>query len=266
MILRPGTGTNPIYARKHGHEIPNALDKVLAGLCSDYEPTGARNSVDALEMLCKGERVTFSNVSAEPPSTRVAARTYPTAHSNEVFGKGQTPPLTRQPVTTPARPVVPVALPDLEGILSANHGWSAQDSRRQLQALKHCPGDSVDAVISSAFNQSVELEANSSTTGSWSAGLATLSLVTGLGAVAAAFSNLSLAAGLACGALATTGGSVLLSQRSKLDYNNGEILSDLGHRIANKTRGFDYDRHGDHGSYTDDFQPNRQRLPEKATG
>ena len=131
MILKPGTGTNPFYARKHGHEIPNNLDKVLAGLCPDYQPTGATNSIDAAEMLCKGERIEFAGFERPAPPAPTP-KTYATTYSNETFGS-RTP--SSAPTTWAPAPKPPLKITDLEGILAPGHGWSEQDSQRQLQAL-----------------------------------------------------------------------------------------------------------------------------------
>lgn len=250
MILQPGTGTNPYYARKHGHEIPNTLDKVLAGLCSEYQPTGAKNSIDAAEMLCKGERIEFSTGSQPAtPTTPPRARTY--TPSNETFGT-RTAPAPSAPAPAPA-PKPPVALADLEGILAPSHGWSELDSQRQLQALKHCAAESPQATTRNAFDQSIGLADKSFCKSGWAAGLTTASLIAGVGSILTAFSNPGLALGLATGALAGAGGTSLLLKSSQQDHNNSQILSDMGRRIDAKTHGMDYDRHGSHGNYTADF-------------
>ena len=250
MILKPGTGTNPFYARKHGHEIPNNLDKVLAGLCPEYQPTGARNSIDAAEMLCKGERIEFACATPGPTRPEGPKKSPPT-YSNETFGTRSAPAVTAPPQQTP-KPAL--ALTDLQGILAPGHGWSEQDSQRQLQALKHCPGATPQAVIRSAFDQSISLGEKSFTKGGLSAALTTASLIAGVGAILTAFSNPGLALSLAGGALAGGTGSALLLKSSRQDHNNGEILSDLGRRLDAKSWGHDYDRHGHHGSYLADFR------------
>ena len=251
-ILRPGTGTNPIYARKHGHVIPNALDSFLAGLDPEYQPTGAHNSIDALGMLCQGKRVEFRGGSRGGSPAPAVPKAQATTYSNEVFGQRERRP--DPPCTTGRTPVAPIALACLKEVLVAGHGWSEQDSACQREALKSCHGDSVQAVIDSAFTQSLELDEKSWSTGSWSAGLATASVLAGIGAVAAAvFSNPGLAVGLACSAAVGGSGSALLSKKSNRIYNQSEILSDMGHRLSQKARGLDYDRHGDHGNYTGGF-------------
>ncbi|MBS2037144.1 hypothetical protein JST97_19310 [bacterium] len=253
MILKPGTGTNPIYARKHGHEIPNTLDKVLAGLCPEYQPTGARNSMDAAEMLWKGEHVEFACGSHPAQATPPAPpKSYPTTYSNETYGS-RTPAPIAAPTLPPPPP--PVALADLEGILAPGFGWSEQDSQRQLQAIKHCPGASPQEVIRSAFHQSHQLDGQSFSKTGWSAGLTVASLVAGMGAIASALTNPGLALGLAGGALAGAGASALLVKSSHRDSNNSHILSDLGRRLDAKTWGQNYERHGSHGNYRADFLP-----------
>ena len=254
MILKPGTGTNPFYARRHGHEIPNALDKVLAGLCPEYQPTGATNSVDAAEMLWKGERIEFAGTS-QPQDARPAAppKTSPTTSSNETFGTRRSEPKPAPAPPPPPRPQV--TLTDLEGILAPSHGWSEQDSLRQRQALQHCPAETPQGVIRSAFDQSIGLDDKSFSKSGWAAGLTTASLVAGMGAILTAFSNPGLAIGLAGGALAGAGASSLLVKSSHKDSNNSQILSDMGRRIDAKIWGHDYDRHGHHGNYRADFTP-----------
>lgn len=252
MILKPGTGTNPFYARRHGHEIPNTLDKVLAGLCPEYQPTGATNSIDAAEMLCKGERIQFAS-SEQPQPLPQKIRTY--TYSNETFGT-RTPTPAAPPAASPAPAPKPTLQPsDLAGVLAPGYGWSEQDSQRQLQALQHCSADSVSATTRKAFDQSIALGDKAFSKSGWAAGLTTASLVAGVGAILTAFSNPGLALGLASGALAGAGGSALLVQSSHRDHNNGQILSDMGRRIDARTHGFEYDRHGSHGNYIADFLP-----------
>lgn len=252
MILKPGTGTNPYYARKHGHEIPNTLDKVLAGLCSDYQPTGATNSVDAAEMLWKGERIEFATGT---PAPQVAPRKFSYQPSAETFGSRTPSPSVSTPAAAP-KPVV--GLGDMEGILAPGQGWSEQDSQRQLQALKHCPSDSVRGVISLAFDQSVQLGEKAFAKSGWGAALLTASVVTGVSALMAAFTNPGLALGLASGAMAGACGTTLLVADSRKDSNNGSILSDMGRRLDARTWGHDYDRHGSHGNYAADFLLSRK--------
>ncbi|MBN9415284.1 hypothetical protein ABS71_22950 [bacterium SCN 62-11] len=255
MILKPGTGTNPYYARKHGHEIPNTLDKVLAGLCSDYQPTGATNSVDAAEMLWKGERIEFAHGSSETPAVTSPKLSY--VPSAETFGRRpslSTPAST--PVSTPA-PQPEIGLADLPQLLAPGQGWSAQDSQRQLQALQNCPADSARGVISSAFDQSVRLGDKAFAKSGWGAALMTGTLVTGVAAVVTAFTNPGLALGLASGAMAGACGSVLLVADARKDSNNSAILSDMGRRLDARTWGQEYDRHGSHGNYLADFKPGR---------
>lgn len=246
MVLKPGTGTNPYYARKHGHEIPNTLDKVLAGLCSEYQPTGAANSIDAAEMLWKGERIEFASSSPSMPPSPAAPRSY--TPSNETFGTRSHPAASQR--TLPAPPKQEV---DPQAVLSAGHGWSEQDSQRQLQALQYCQGDKVGH----AFAQSNRLDETSFCKSGWSAALTTASLVAGVGAIVTAFSNPGLALGLASGALAGVGGSALLYSSARRDHNNSQILSDMGRRLDAKSWGQDYPRHGSHGNYLADFYPSK---------
>lgn len=246
MILKPGTGTNPYYARKHGHEIPNALDRVLAGLCPEYQPTGATDSVSATEMLCKGQRVQFAGPE-QPAFTPPAVSYGPSTYSNETFG-------VRTPVAPAASAPEPAAkMIDVASILAPGHGWSEQDSQRQLQALKHCAGGSVGATTRNAFDQSVHLADRAFSKSGWAAGFASLSLIAGVGAVLSAFSNPALAAGLAGGAFAGAGGAALLAKSASRDHNNSQILSDMGRRIDAATRDQDYECHGTHGNYVADF-------------
>lgn len=245
MILKPGTGTNPYYARKHGHEIPNTLDKVLAGLCSEYQPTGATNSIDAAEMLCKGERIEFATSAPSAPP-QVAPRSYTPSH--ETFGTRSTPAAPPRTLPVPQKQEV-----DPQAVLSAGHGWSEQDSQRQLQALQYCQGDKVGH----AFDQSVRLGESCFRKSGWSAALTTASLVAGVGALVTAFSNPGLALGLASGALASAGGSALLNSSARQDHNNGQILSDMGRRLDAKSWGQDYPRQDSHGNYLADFYPSK---------
>jgi len=204
-------------------------------------------------MLCKGERIEFSTGS---PSAAPTPRVLSYTPSNETFGT-RTPAAPSAPAPLPA-PKPPVALADLEGILTPSHGWSELDSQRQLHALKHCAADSPQATTRKAFDQSIGLGDKAFSKTGWAAGLSTASLIAGVGSVLTVFSNPGLALGLASGALAGAGGASLLLRSSYQDHNNGQILSDMGRRIDAKTHGFDYDRHGSHGNYTADFN-----LPRK---
>lgn len=250
MILKPGTGTNPYYARKYGNEIPNTLDKVLAGLCPAYEPTGATNSIDAAEMLWKGERVEFASNSRTPAPT-VAQKACDISYSNETYGVRSAPTYCPAPSPT-LKP--PVDLTDPAGVLKPGQGWSEEDCQRQRQALAHCPGTSTSEVIGSAFSQSHHLDNKSFAKTGWGAALFTGSMVAGMGALFTAWTNPGLAAGLATGALAGAAGSAALLKSSGIDANNAHILSDLGRRLDAKTWGQNYDRHGSHGNYQADFK------------
>ncbi len=248
-ILKPSTGTNHYYAKKHGEPIRNVLDNVLAGWCESYQPTGATNSLDAAEMLFKGTQPDFSRPARSSAPEAPAPKEYAPqpADFGSTFGTSRATPRVE---TAPAPAPEPAPL-DMEWTLAPGHGWSAQDSQRQLQALRIVDSKDVKKVISTGFDNSTRLDESSFRKGGWAAGLMTASAIAGVAAFAVASPVVGLA--LAGGAVVGVFQGINLMGESKQDHNNSGILRDMATRLHEASYSTTRPRPEGHGNYLADF-------------
>jgi hypothetical protein len=254
-ILKPGTGTNYYYAKRHGEPIRNAVDCLGLSLCEDYRPTGASNSIDALEMLWKGmpEDTSRPSLPARPPapSPTLAPAGPPCDYAYTYRGPHSAPatPL----MVSPKNPLQSLTRSAAEKALQPSHGWSEEDSRRQLQAFSSCPGSDGSSITGAAFDQSHTLGNSSFSKGGWATGLTLASAATGLAGLTMVLSNPTAALALVGTAVAGAVAVRHLHTVSQRDHNDGQILRDMGTRIHQTAYNVCGERPNHHGNYPADF-------------
>lgn len=261
-ILRPGTGTNYYYAKKHGELIRNMVDAIGLTFSDSYSPTYAGNSLDALETLCKvapedRPRSAYSPgadsraaVSATPEQAAPAKpKDEPTMDHGSTFGFPRQADQTQQAsVPLAASKVLNLTAEQMEEALGPTNGWSAEDSRRQIDALHHCQQANPAAPMREGFNQSIDLGNSSFSKTGWSTGIVMASIVGGGIALATAPLWAPLLIAVGGGAAAAH-----LIKSAHEETNDGNILRDMSTRLHQKAHGITEERHRSHGNYEADF-------------
>lgn len=264
-VSRPGTGTNYYYAKKHGEPVRNLVDAIGITLFDDYSPTYSSNSIDALETLCKVEPEDRPQSILERQPAEVAEapiQEQPKKHYKTTMDYGSTFGFTRQlesaktAAVPPPLPQAPKTLTltdqEMEFALGPGNGWTAEDSSRQIDALRHCQKASPKDPIREGFNQSVELSNSSFSKSGWATGVLMATVVGGGIALATA--------PLWAPALVAVGGGLAVAQLTKSanrDGNDSNILGDMATRLDRKLHSMTEERHGSHGNYSADFSGSR---------
>ncbi len=264
-ILKPGTGTNYYYAKKHGEPIRNVVDAIGLTLSDDYSPTYSSNSIDALETLCKVapedrprsslEREAPPEKVVEPPSQQQPKKNYETTMDyGSTFGfVGQIQ--SEQPAVAPTSQVpktITLSHQDMELALGPANGWTAEDARCQIDALRHCQNANPTDPIREGFNKSVDLSNSSFAKSGWATGVL-LATVAGGGIALAT-------APLWAPALVAVGGGLAvkhLMKSANRDSNDSAILGDMSMRLDRTLHNMTEERHGTHGNYRADFSGSR---------
>ena len=246
--MKPGTGVNPFYERKHGLPIQNALDNVLASFCESYQPTGATNSVDAAEMLFKGTKPDFSRPVSSPAVQEPPAREYAPQPADAGSTFGTRPARVETTATFPAAEPRQV---DMEWALAPGHGWTAEDSRQQLRALEFTGATDASGAIKVGFDKSTELSESSFAKSGWAAGLMVGGFV-GLAAASVVAAPV-VAVALTCGAMGAVFKGISLTSEVKKDHNDGAILRDMATRLHEAQWNTVGERHSGHGDYQAEF-------------
>jgi len=225
-ILKPGTGTNRYYAKKHG-EPPTLLEKLGLVVREDEYRPSCSCPVEvprpaSSPALTPGSEETFATRSPQPQAAYVP---------------GPSLSETLQALTPE----------EMEKALQPGHGWTLEDSIQQTLAFHHCQGSNGETTISCAFDESNQLGNSGFSKTGWAAAMTVGGVVTAAAGILLTGPLVGL--GLAVAGLAVTFSAAPLLKSSRRDQNDSSILSDMATRLHQHAFHTTDERHTGHGDY-----------------